>query len=163
MEENKDLIMERITKYSNTEDLVYKKACLLLSGIKENLKSKSNFLGKEGVKVYLNNLVQLAYIETSDKGSNNPKNIEAIMICLSIAITLSEYDCRKYTDKLLDVLKYFSDQIYLHKYLLIIIEHLVLTRSLEELQSFVDPVCIAFEIFTLDNLIFQKTKILFQD
>lgn len=158
MEENKDLILERITKYSNTEDVVYKKASLLLTGIKENLKLKFNFLGKNGVVSYLDSLVQLAYIETTENGSNNPKNIEAIMICLSIAITLSEYNCRKYTEKLLEILKFFADEQYLHKYLLIIIEHLVLTRSLEELQSFVDPVCIAFEIFTLDNLIFSKNK-----
>lgn len=153
-----DLVYNRLQSYTKEDNIIHKKALVLISGLKAQL---GDLKGEQGVKKYIKNLINLVKIETTDKGSHNIQNTEAMMLILAVAVKVAEMDSRKFTDDLLEIISFFGDQSFFQKYVLIILEQLMLTRTYEELQSHVDPVCVAFELFSMDNLIFTKNKEVF--
>ena len=152
-----DNVLSRLEQFIqfNSNSTVHKKAITLVKGIKSQIGSSKSI---DLPSAYLQHLIALITIDmtnTSNLNSGSQMNTEAMLISLTVAMKCSS-NIRKYTDKLLEIATNHADKLNYQKYVLMILEALMNTRTYEELSSQTDQVCYCFEVFTTQRLIFTR-------
>lgn len=153
-----DIIYEKFQKISIDNNIIFQKADLLIKTLRSQL-GENKLKGIQGACRYISNLINLLMIENTNEESKII-NVEAMMLTLSISVRSINDEIRKFTDRLLELVNIYANikNEKIHKYLIIILEHILLHRTQEEISSGLDESCYVFEVFTLENIIFSREK-----
>ena len=165
---NNDILKDKLTKNTLENNVIHQKAIAILNGLKSQY-DEEHFNGNKGAIKYLfmifnliNKECELLNPSLNYKNSIETNNLEAMLLFLSVNVSLFDKDIHNCKNKLLSTITnlrpfyYNSDE--LEKYVLIILEKLLITSNKEDIQKNNYDVSLFFKEVVLNAVYTGKEK-----